>query len=45
MGQGKLWAALKELGVPQHLIVLMGNLYCGQEVSVSTRYGQTDGFL
>lgn len=45
MDHGKLWAAPKELGVPQHLIVLMHNLYGGQEATVSTGYGETDGFL
>lgn len=41
----KLWAALKGRGVPQHLTVLMPNLYCGQEATVRTGYGETDGFL
>ena len=40
----KLWAALKETGVTQHLIVLMYNLYCGQEATVRTDYGETKWF-
>ena len=35
----KLFLALKEMGVPQHLIILMRNLYCGQEATVRTGYG------
>ena len=45
MDHEKLWAALKEMGVPQHLTVLMHNLYYGQEATVRTGYGETDGFL
>ena len=41
----KLWSVLKETGVPQHLIFLMCNLYCGQKASVRTEYGETEWFL
>ncbi|XP_046535535.1 uncharacterized protein LOC124248923 isoform X2 [Equus quagga] len=41
---GKLWAALKEMDMPQHLTVLMRNLYCGQEAAVRTEYGETGWF-
>ena len=40
----KLWAALKELGGPQHLIVLMRDLYCRQEATVRTEYRETEWF-
>lgn len=40
----KLWAALKEMGMPQHLIVLMRNLSCGQEATVGTEYGGKEWF-
>lgn len=40
----KLWVALKEMGVPQHLIVLMLNVYCRQEAAVRTEYRETEWF-
>ena len=39
----KLWKALKEMGIPDHLTCLLINLYAGQEASVQTLYGTTDG--
>ena len=39
----KLWKALKEIGIPDHLTCLLGNLY-GQEIMVRTLYGTTDWF-
>ena len=39
MDHEKLRAALKEMDMPQFLIVLMGNLYCRQEATVRTEYG------
>ena len=30
----KLWEILKEMGIPDHLICLLRNLYAGQEVTV-----------
>ena len=38
----KLWKILKELGIPDHLICLLRNLYAGQEATVRTRPGTTD---
>ena len=35
---------LKEMGVPDHLIYLLRNLYVGQEATVRTGYGTTDWF-
>ena len=40
----KLWQVLKEMGVPEHLIYLLRNLYVGQEATVRTGYGRTDWF-
>ena len=35
----KLWEILKEMGMPDHLMFLVRNLYAGQEATVSTRHG------
>ena len=40
----KLWRALKEVGVPDHLTCLLRNLYVGPEATVITLYGTTDWF-
>ena len=40
----KLWQILKEIGVPDHLTCLLGNLYAGQEATVRTGHGTTDWF-
>ena len=39
----KLWKILKEMGIPDHLTCLLRNLYAGQEATVRTGYGSTDG--
>ena len=39
----KLWKILKEMGIPDHLICLLRNLYAGQEATVRTGHGTTDG--
>ena len=41
----KLWKALKEMGIPDHLTYLLRNLYAGQEPTVRTLYGTTDWFM
>ena len=38
----KLWKALKEMGIADHLTCLLRNLYVGQEAKVRTMYGTTD---
>ena len=38
----KLWKILKEMGIPNHLIYLMRNLYAGQEATVRTGHGTKD---
>ena len=40
----KLWKILKEMGIPDHLICLLRNLYAGQEATVRTGRGTTDWF-
>ena len=32
----KLWKNLKEMGIPDHLTCLLGNLYAGQEATAGT---------
>ena len=38
----KLWKILKEMGLQDHLICLLRNLYAGQEPTVRTGHGTTD---
>ena len=40
--QNILWKILKEMGIPDHLICLLRNLYAGQEATVRTGHGTTD---
>ena len=40
----KLWKILKEMGIPDHLICLLRNLYAGQEATVRTGHGKRDWF-
>ena len=40
----KLWKILKEMGIPDHLICLLRNLYAGQETTVRTGHGTIDWF-
>ena len=44
MDPNKLWEILKEMGIPEHLICLLRNLYAGQEATVRTGHGTTDWF-
>ena len=39
----KLWKILKEMGISDHLSCLLRNLYAGQEATVRTGHGITDG--
>ena len=43
-GSNKLWEILKDMGIPDHLICLLRNLYAGQEATVRTGHGTTDWF-
>ena len=38
----KLWKILREMGIPDHLICLLRNLYAGQEATVTSVHGTTD---
>ena len=40
----KLWKILQEMGIPDHLICLLRNLYASQETTVRTRHGTMDWF-
>ena len=40
----KLWKILKEMGIPDHLIYLLRNMYANQEATVRTGHGTTDWF-
>ena len=40
----KLWEILKEMGITDHLICLLRNLYASQEATVRTGHGTTDWF-
>ena len=44
LDHNKLWKILKEMGIPDHLICLLRNLYAGQEAIVRTGHGTTDWF-
>ena len=40
----KLWKILQEMGIQDHLICFLRNLYAGQEATVRTGHGRTDWF-
>ena len=40
----KLWKILKEMGIQDHLIWLLRNLFAGQEATVRIGHGTTDWF-
>ena len=42
--RSQLWKILQEMGIPEHLICLLRNLYAGQEATVRTGHGKTDWF-
>ena len=44
MDHNKLWKILEEMGIPDHVICLLRNLYAGQEATVRTGHGTTDWF-
>ena len=46
MDHNKLWEILQEMGIPDHLTYLLGNLHAGQEATVRTDMEQwTDSKL
>ena len=42
VAHNKLQKILQEMGIPDHLICLLRNLYTGQEATVRTGHGTTD---
>ena len=40
----ELFRILKEMGIYDHMTLLLRNLYAGQEATVRTGHGTTDGF-
>ena len=44
VGHNKLWKILQEMGIPDHLICLLRNLYTGQEATGRTGHGTMDWF-
>ena len=42
MDHNQLWKILKDMGIPDHLICLLRNLYAGREATVRTGHGTTD---
>ena len=44
VAHNKLWKILKEMGIPDHLICPLRNLYAAQEATVRTGHGTTDCF-
>ena len=44
MDHNKLWKILKEMGIPDHLTRLLGNLYEGQEATARNGHGARDWF-
>ena len=44
VNHNKLLKILKEVGIPDHLIYLLRNLYAGQEATVRTGHGTMDWF-
>ena len=38
------WKILQDMGIPDHLICILRNLYVGQEATVRTGHGTTDSF-
>ena len=44
MDPNRLWKILKQIGILDHLICLLRNLYSGQEATVRTGHGTTEWF-
>ena len=42
MDHDKLWKILQEMGIPDHLICLLRNLYTGQEATIRAGHGTAD---
>ena len=44
MDHNILWKILEEIGISDHLICFLRNLYAGQKAALRTRHGTTDWF-
>ena len=44
MGHNKFWKILQEMGIADHLICLLRNLYAVQEATMRTRHGTIDWY-
>ena len=44
MDHNKLWKILQEMGMPDHLVCLLRNLYAAQEATVRTGHEKTHWF-
>jgi len=44
VNHNKVWKILKDLGMVDHFICLLRNLYAGQDVTVTTGHGTMDLF-
>ena len=44
MDHNKLWKIIQKMGIPDHLICLLKNLYAGQEPTIRIGHGTTDWF-
>ena len=44
VNHNKLWEILKEIGISDHIICLLRNMFAGPEATVKTRHGTTDWF-
>ena len=44
MDHNQLWEILKEMGIPDHLICLLTNLYAHQEATARSRHETADWF-
>ena len=43
MDHNKLWKIFQEMGIPDHLMYLLRNLYAGQEATIRTGHGKQTG--
>ena len=39
-----LWNMMEEMGIPKHIVQVIGSLYANQEAKILTEYGDTESF-
>ena len=44
MNHSQLWNALRMMGIPEHITILIMIIYKGHEATVHTHYGETEWF-